>query len=77
MPKVTGPRHASAGRSQGRRKQKGTDVQMDLIYCSSMAVKKPKGDDGPTTEQNDTRLTDSARKGEGFSGLQENSLGRS
>lgn len=70
MPKVTGPKDVLAGRHQGRRKQNGTDVQMDSIYCSSMAKKKPKGACGPTTEQNNTSLTDSARQGGGCSGLQ-------
>lgn len=31
MPKVTGPRDVLAGRGEGRRKQQGTDVQMDWI----------------------------------------------
>lgn len=65
MPKVAVPRDVLAGRGQGRRKQKGTDVQMDWIYCSSMSKKKPKGHYGPTREQNDSRLTDSGGQGGG------------
>lgn len=56
MLKVTGPRDRLTGRGWGRRKQKGTDAQM--VYCRSMAKKEPKGDCGPTTEQDETRLTD-------------------
>lgn len=68
VPKVTGTRDVLAGRGQGRRKQKGTDVEMDWIYCSSRAKKKPKGHYGPTTEQNDSRVTDSGGQagGNGF-----------
>lgn len=40
-------------------------MQMDWIYCSSMAKKKPKGDYGPTIEQDATRLTDRGGQGEG------------
>lgn len=58
-------------------------MQMDLIYRSSMAKKKPKGECAPTTEQGEARLTDRGGQGGGkgfllrFSGLSVNSLGRS
>jgi len=38
---------------------------MDLIYRRSMAKKKPKGDCGPTVEQDEARPTDRGGQGGG------------
>lgn len=40
-------------------------MQMDLIYRSSMAKEKPKGECAPTTEQDEARLTDRGGQGGG------------
>lgn len=40
-------------------------MQMDLIYHSSTAKKKPKADCGPTTEQDEARLADRGGQGGG------------